>query len=1413
MVRRIALYMLLLLGLTPAASATVLFGGATSASVAPGGAISYLGTGAVDSRNNCGDITPSIPGGAVGDLLLALTVSREENSTIAFSSGWTTLYTDNYPGRDLKVFLSYRISDGSETLTVNGSGSCSSLASQVARFGGVDSSQPFLNVPIPAGNVVRQNTNFISTGTETTLAADAMLLVASFVNDNNGIAEGAGWNSAFETALNVSRDLALNLHYQLQTTAGAKSVSGWSIGNTDENFGIIFSLRPAPTTSFPLNIATPAGLSVGDLLLASVAATPSTITIAPPAGWTLLRRVVQGSATTSSLSTYYRVADGSEPGSTTWTLSGAGFGGGAGGMARFSGVDIASPIDAEAGSATNSTLTHTAPTVTTTGVDHLLVTLHSYASSSTWTPPAGMTEVVDVASLAPPNPAGIALAMNTELRPNAGATGARTATSTANADRGATHSVALRATPLACLNDSFNRANGPPGADWQVSNSGGGFGSPVVLNNRLRLTDLSGSVATLATVQRSFPAAGNRIEVEFDHYAYNGSGADGIAVILSDRAQTPTPGSYGGSLGYAQRTGPNINGFAGGWLGVGIDEYGNFSNPTEGRPDGPGFLVDSVAIRGSGAGLGGYRYHAGTAANLNPQVDNNGTAAPPHRYRIIIDHSNGLNAWTSVERNTGAGYQTLVPPYDAKAQPGQAAVPTNWLLSFTGSTGGSTNIHEIDGLKICATYLNSMNPLQRFDIAVAATASTCTPTTVTLTAKDASNATLTGYTGSLSLTTSAGHGDWSLVTGGGVLNNGAADDGIASYQFVAADNGVVTLQLSNPHADDLTIGAVDASLPASVSTSIPVGFRDDVFVITPDPIQVAGRDQAMTAALWRRDSVSGNCAIATGYAGGVGLKAWLSRDLLDPGGAAPTIGAVSLPNALPGADILNLTFAAGQASFNLASSDVGKYSLNLRDDSSGFAKDAAGNPRPIDGSSTPLTTRPFGLAVNGITGGSGANPGADTPAGAIFTRAGVDFQATVSGVRWQVGDDLNNDGIPDAGANLADNPVASSYAWPTTLSAVAPFQPATGVLGTLANGALTAAAFSGGRATPTTLQYSEVGSMTLQAQATGFLGTAGADIGGNGGVVGRFTPDHFTVAYNAPQFQAACLAGGFSYLGQAFDYVTAPVMTVQARNQGGGVTSNYSGAWWRLTETSVSGKSYTAETGTLDTGLLPATDPVVTAGVGGSGTLTFSSGGGLGFFRNAPAAPFDAEISLAIDVIDSDGIAFAGNPARFGTPAAGNGIAFNGGKAMHWGRLELENTYGPELIGLTLPLVVKSFDGTAFVPNGLDSCTTLAPAQLAMASPVGTVPAPGPLQVNPDNPNTTTATLGPFAGGVSSLALSAPGDGGDGWVDLRANLAAMPWLRFDWDGNGVHDNDPAARASFGIYKGRPRLIYQREVVR
>ena len=272
---------------------------------------------------------------------------------------------------------------------------------------------------------------------------------------------------------------------------------------------------------------------------------------------------------------------------------------------------------------------------------------------------------------------------------------------------------------LVCVCDNFGRATLNPStifnSNWLLSTSSGTFGIPKIVNQgRLELTDNTGNNATAATVPGIFPAAGNYISVEFKQYAYNGTGADGIAMTLSDYSVAPTPGAYGGSLGYAQKTG--INGFAGGWVGVALDEYGNYENATEGRVGGAcgGLCPDSVGVRGSGTGnaatAGNYPWLAGNTTIGN--IDQPGaTAGPGYMYQIIVDARNYATAMktalVSVNRDattkTGANYTPVIAPFDAYVvNPAQAAVPVNWQISFTGSTGGSTNVHEIGSLKVCA---------------------------------------------------------------------------------------------------------------------------------------------------------------------------------------------------------------------------------------------------------------------------------------------------------------------------------------------------------------------------------------------------------------------------------------------------------------------------------------------------------------------------------------------------------------------------------------------------------------------------------------------------------------------------------------------------------------------------------------
>lgn len=83
---------------------------------------------------------------------------------------------------------------------------------------------------------------------------------------------------------------------------------------------------------------------------------------------------------------------------------------------------------------------------------------------------------------------------------------------------------------------------------------------------------------------------------------YVGTGADGMSFFLSDSSYAQSVGGTGGTLGYA--CGHNDGGFEpgveGGYLSLGSDEFGNFSNRDNVASDGPGGN-NVIAIRGSGS--------------------------------------------------------------------------------------------------------------------------------------------------------------------------------------------------------------------------------------------------------------------------------------------------------------------------------------------------------------------------------------------------------------------------------------------------------------------------------------------------------------------------------------------------------------------------------------------------------------------------------------------------------------------------------------------------------------------------------------------------------------------------------------------------------------------------------------------
>ncbi len=724
--------------------------------------------------------------------------------------------------------------------------------------------------------------------------------------------------------------------------------------------------------------------------------------------------------------------------------------------------------------------------------------------------------------------------------------------------------------------------------------------------------------------------------------------------------------------------------------------------------------------------------------------------------------------------------------------------------------------------------------------------STCLPAAVMVRAcaNSACSALVSNYTGTVTLSTDSGQGNWVASTStppNGTLASGAANSGNATYSFALLDQGSATLTLSHSLSQNVAVNVVDPSLPSSARTATAIQFRDNAFSFTEDlnnkvsggDVAVAGRPHDLTLSLIKKDPSTGSCGVATDYTGSRALKFWRT----DAGGpyTAPTVvsPALSIPAAQPGASNLTLSFTAGVASFNLGTSDVGRYTLNALDDSLSLSATA------VSGSSNTLTVRPFVVLVDGLTYGATPNPNGSAATDNVFAPAGANFSATVSGYGWASamltnGADAGNTGTPAAAATataLKAGGKLAGFKSATTLSPVAGSQtPATGVLGALNNGSIASASFSGGSATVGTLQYTEVGSFLLNTTGvvSNYLGSGLAldavvvnSAGSQSNRIGRFVPARFALSGGSVTHRvaAACsTASTFSHLDEAFRLG----YTLTAQNALGATTANYTGPYARLDLTSagnhnlagIAGSTPFKTSGTPRLALGTSTGSWAN-GVASGITLTASALRGT-----SPDGPHAAVFGVA--PVDLDGVAMGTLDLDTDSPANGNDHVTVATVPLRFGRLRLMNAMGSQTRGLNLPVANQYWNGTAFADNTLDSCTKLLATQLSYGNLRKTLTSAD------GNMGSTSVTL---AAGRANLPLAAPGSSRGGTFDVALSLgtsatdasclqtwtptkaattgAGMAYLRGAWCGS-TYDKDPSARVTFGAFRGAENLIYQRE---
>lgn len=218
-------------------------------------------------------------------------------------------------------------------------------------------------------------------------------------------------------------------------------------------------------------------------------------------------------------------------------------------------------------------------------------------------------------------------------------------------------------------------------------------------NGWLRLTDTGNDRATSAYYNSAFNAAGSTVYAKFDFESFGGSGADGIVFFLFDGSVPFSVGAYGGSIGYAQKTG--INGMNGGYLGVALDEYGNYSAASEGRVGGlnggSSLVPDSISVRGPGQGQDGYAYLGGTGT-LSQSIDSASRPTQTNTVQILLSATNQL---TVTLQQGGVSPQTVLQ-MDLSGY----ARPDTLKFGFASGTGGSTNYHDVRNLNVTTLASN-----------------------------------------------------------------------------------------------------------------------------------------------------------------------------------------------------------------------------------------------------------------------------------------------------------------------------------------------------------------------------------------------------------------------------------------------------------------------------------------------------------------------------------------------------------------------------------------------------------------------------------------------------------------------------------------------------------------------------------
>lgn len=915
------------------------------------------------------------------------------------------------------------------------------------------------------------------------------------------------------------------------------------------------------------------------------------------------------------------------------------------------------------------------------------------------------------------------------------------------------------------------------------------------VNNQLIINNWNDHAAATDTSTTIALQAGYAYDVRLEYYENTGQAVIRLLWSPPGTATFSTLGTAGdpnqSTANYCEVPVANCNN---GFVGAAVGQYFNNNNLSgsatatrqdlaidfdwgTGAPGVPGVNADNFSVRWNATlkvdTTGSYQFQTLSDDGVRLWVNN----------QLVIDNwtVHAVTTDTSPTINLTAG-QTYPLRLEFYENGGHAVISLRWRRP------GDSSFLPISGCPAKVSY---------YGISHSGTGLTCTAEPIIIRAYDANGALVAPDPGTqVMLSTAPATGTW-------VANN---------YTFTGTENAFQAFLRQTTPAT-LNINVTDGSFSESPSLDPSITFLDTglkFYNATGSNAAIANQRAGVTATTpvlraVRTNSDTGACEARVAGTRTVNIGYECINPTTCVAGQVFTLqGTGVAANNLNGSanrTPVALTFNAnGEAPIPFNYADVGRVRLHAS-----LPLAASGNNPAITlaGSSSDFVVRPERLAVTAVQRSNGTNnPGGTTALGAAagFAAAGEAFKVVVQA------QNANQQPTPNFGREIqSENNIL--------LKEFALVHPVGATLTALTNG--TAGSFAAtnpqGSFENTNLRWNQVGSLTLRPELADndYLG-AGAPNYIVSNTVGRFYPDRFEMV--SKSLSNGCST--FSYMSQQHLPLN---YEIQAQSLSGTMLSNYGATYGTLPSL-----AYVAENANAANGAVLSPRVIETSAKNWSaGRLLVATN--ATFNRVAtPDGPYP-ELNIGLTLTDTfDGRELAARDMNATTTGVCAGAACTARQLnttplnLRFGRLRLDDAFGSGSADLPVNFIAEYWYGNRFVKNLNDSCTLIL--RSAINYPAGSILTPANLTVGLSGGSTTgiynsmTPIEIAFSGGDAGHRFSAPGANASGTFNVNVNLTSYPWLRFDWNGDGVHTDTslPAAQYGFGQYRGHDRIIYWRE---